>query len=325
MDDLKRRIANLPPEKSRLLAALLAHKGHEVPTGLAPSEPAAASTAAEAPASRQPGAAGSEPPLDPRTEQVRAFYDGINRQLDAGETGRLALFLNYGYAGGDAPAQGRVQLPAYVPNRNSMQLVLEVIGDCPLSGCRVVDVGCGRGGTLSVVALYFDVCELTGLDLSPSAIAFCRSHYDYPHMRFCEGDAASLPFDAASLDVVISIESSHSYTSIPAFYREVWRVLAPGGAFLYADLLRAGAVRGHLRTLAGLGFSLEVDRDITANVLLSCDEVAHRRAQAFGAYQDQALLNQFLAAPGAPVYEEMRSGVLTYRIFRLRKQQVGHE
>ena len=59
-------------------------------------------------------------------------------------------------------------------------------------------------------------------------------------------------------------------------------MLKTGGWFLYTDLLPVQRWMEVRALLAPLGFTLDDDRDITANVLASCDEVAATRAQAFG-------------------------------------------
>ena len=68
--------------------------------------------------------------------------------------------------------------------------------------------------------------------------------------------------------------------------------------------------------LQGLDFTLESDREITANVLASCDEVAGNRTKAFG--NQSALMDNFLAVPGSAVYEQMNTGIWEYRIMRSR-------
>jgi hypothetical protein len=66
--------------------------------------------------------------------------------------------------------------------------------------------------------------------------------------------------------------------------------------------------------LAPLGLTIKFDREITANVLASCDDVAATRAQAFGGHD--AMIDNFLAVPGSAVYEQMKSGAWQYRILR---------
>jgi ubiquinone/menaquinone biosynthesis C-methylase UbiE len=177
----------------------------------------------------------------------------------------------------------------------------------------VLDVGSGRGGNVALMADRLEA-TVTGVDLSPEAIAFCRKTHRNPRVTFEVGDAEHLPCDSGAFDFVTNFESSHTYPNLRAFYAEVARVLAKGGTFLYTDLLPVTRWLEVRALLGPLGLSVKSDREITPNVLASCDEVAATRAQAFGG-STQAVDN-FLAVPGSMVYEQMRSGNWQYRILR---------
>jgi ubiquinone/menaquinone biosynthesis C-methylase UbiE len=212
-----------------------------------------------------------------------------------------------------------VPLPEQMLNKNSVLLVLEVLEDCVQTGSRVLDVGCGRGGTVSVINQFFQPGRLVGLDISAAAVAFAHDAHKRPGTAFLQGDAERLPFGDASFDIVTNIESSSCYPDLPAFYGEVRRVLTPGGWFLYSDCLPSDRFRDSIRHLAEMGFAMERDRDITANVLASCDQIAKSRVGAYAAGNDSATLNDFLGAPGSHYYGEMRARRWTYRICKLRK------
>ncbi|MBV9998816.1 MAG: SDR family NAD(P)-dependent oxidoreductase [Verrucomicrobia bacterium] len=250
---------------------------------------------------------------------IQCFYDSINGQLNAGVASEHALFLNYGYVPDGRGERSVHQLPGRVLNRNRIQLVLEVVGDCELAGRRVLDVGCGRGGAVAVLHQFFSPAKIVGLDLSPGAIEFCRRVHHYPEVSFMCGDAEHLPFPAGSFDGVINIESSHSYPDVTAFYAEVHRILEPGGVFLYADTIPAGEVASRLELVSRQGFEMELARDITPNVVRSCEELAGINAQAFTAGNAPEVLDDFLAVPGSENYNRLRSGRLVYGIWRLRK------
>jgi SAM-dependent methyltransferase len=252
-------------------------------------------------------------------EGYQRFYDGVTTQLDSTVFGDFSFFLNYGYVPNLSPQLSRVVLPDHFINKNSIRLVLEVIGDCSLSGRRILDVGCGRGGTVYVIHEFFDPASVVGLDLSPAAIGFCGRIHQYPCVSFHEGDAELLPFEDASFDVVTNIESSHSYPNIRAFYSEVYRVLSPGGHFLYTDVLAVEQWDANFEFLRSLGFVVRRDRDITSNVLLSCDEVAKSRVQAFAGGNDPHLMQNFLATPESEVYTEMRKRRWKYSILQIEK------
>lgn len=250
---------------------------------------------------------------------IQLFYDTINGRLDAGVAGEYAFFLNYGYVADGRSELAVHKLPERALNRNSIQLVLETVGDSELAGRRVLDVGCGRGGTIAVLHRFFSPSQIVGIDLSALAIQYCRRVHNYPGVRFVCGDAEHLPFADESFDAVINIESSHSYPNVAAFYAGVYRVLAPGGVFLYADTVASGEASSRLEMLTRQGFRVELARDITSNVVRSCDELAEKNAKAFATGITPEVLDDFLAVPGSDNYNSLCSGRLLYGIWRLRK------
>ena len=154
-------------------------------------------------------------------------------------------------------------------------MVRAVIGATDLRGRQVLDVGCGRGGTVALLADLYEA-EATGVDLSPEAIGFCRRTHRSPHVRFEVGDAEHLPLDDRSFDAVTNIESSHTYPNLRAFYAEVARVLKSGGVFLYTDLLPVQRWMEVRALLGPLGLTILEERHITGNVLASCDAAQFR-------------------------------------------------
>jgi SAM-dependent methyltransferase len=320
MPELSTRIGSLAENRRRLLERLLTNQ-RTSPAACGSTSAAAGAQAAVAVAEALPGRAtfqqGST--LSEVKTNYRRFYDAVNAQLDSSVFGPFSFFLNYGYIPDLGPQYSKVALPDHFVNKNSVRLVLELIGDCDLRDRRVLDVGCGRGGTVYTINQFFEPRSIHGIDLSPKAIASCRANHRYDNVHFEEGDAENLPFEQEQFEVVTNVESSHSYPNISAFYSEVYRVLVQGGCFLYTDVMPGEAVGGYLALLKSTGFEMELERDITTNVLLSCDEVARTRVGAYDAGNDPELMNNFLAAPGSQVYEDMRSRRWTYRIYRLRK------
>jgi len=246
----------------------------------------------------------------------REFYDGITRRLEQSGVGDASFFLNYGYVSLGDGDEARLQVPDGVFNPSSVRLAYELVGATDLRGKCVLDVGCGRGGTVALLADQLGA-EATGVDLAPEAIAFCRRTHRQPNVRFDVGDAEHLPVEDSSFDAVTNIESSHTYPNLRGFFAEVRRVLKPDGEFLYTDLLPVQRWAEVRVLLTSLRFKLQDDRHITPNVLASCDVVAATRAQAFG--DADAMIDNFLAVPGSTVYEQMRSAAWEYRILRARR------
>jgi len=302
--EFENRLSELSPDRRRLVEHLLKAR-----SAVVPNETSAPSIPFEEP--RDAG--------DPK-RSCRLFFDDINRSLDSTEFGRFSLFLNFGYTpipGVDECAV--VSLPEHFINKFSVKLVLEVVGRCPVNGRRILDIGCGRGGTATILDQFFRPRRVVGMDLSGRAVAVCRRQRLSSSSAFVQGDAESLPFPFGSVDVVMNIESSQSYPNIRTFYSEVHRVLEKDGDFLYADVLPVQRASDWIGLLQATGFRVEADRDITRNVLCSCDEIARQRVHAYRSSANAAVMNNFLGTPGSHVYEEMKAGRWTYRIMHLRK------
>jgi acyl transferase domain-containing protein/SAM-dependent methyltransferase/acyl carrier protein len=245
----------------------------------------------------------------------RDFYNDVTRRLETSGLGAASFFLNYGYVSKNGTDESRYEVSEQVFNRNSVRLAFELIGDASLKGKRVLDVGCGRGGTVALMAETLGA-KSVGVDLSPEAVAFCRRTHKHG-TKFEVGDSENLPFKDKTFDVVTNIESSHTYPNLRAFFGEVSRVIKKKGKFLYTDLLPVERWLEVRALLVPLGFRIVSEREITENVLASCDDVASTRAQAFGGHD--AMIDNFLAVPGSAVYEQMSTGAWQYRILRAER------
>jgi phthiocerol/phenolphthiocerol synthesis type-I polyketide synthase E len=311
MPDVSLRLDRLDADRRKLVELLLKRPDKESAPAADPPQPLLSFVPDDA--------AADADPADVAKAGFRHFYNGVSEQLDATEVGEFSFFLNYGYSADLNPQHAVVTLPPRFINRNSVKLVLELIGDHDLGGQRVLDVGCGRGGTVTVLKEFFQCASINGIDLSPRAVEFCRRRHQAAGVRFDVGDAERLPFAEAAFDVVTNIESSHSYPNVKAFYDEVHRVLVPGGVFLYTDCLPADVVVENVKHLRQRGFLSERETDITSNVLKSCDEIAQTRVAAFHQSNEPTLMANFLAVPGSEVYEQMKSRRWRYMIHRFRK------
>lgn len=254
-------------------------------------------------------------PTKAAKQGYRDFYNDVTRRLEMSGVGGASFFLNYGYISKNGDDEARFEVPERVFNRNSVRLAFELIADTELKGKRVLDVGCGRGGTVALMAETMGA-KVVGMDLSPEAIAFCRKTHKHG-TKFEVGDSENMPFKDKAFDVVTNVESSHTYPNLRAFYSEVSRVIKKKGKFLYTDLLPVERWLEVRALLVPLGFRILNERDITENVLASCDDVAATRAQAFGGHD--AMIDNFLAVPGSAVYEQMSSGAWQYRILRAER------
>ncbi|HEX7370417.1 MAG TPA: malonyl-ACP O-methyltransferase BioC [Rhodanobacteraceae bacterium] len=108
---------------------------------------------------------------------------------------------------------------------------------------RVLDVGCGTGrGTARLKKLWRDA-EVIGVDVSLPMLGQARRHAGWlkPFARVC-ADGRELPFPDHSFDVVYSNLCVQWCDSPRPFFKELNRVLKPGG-FMVASSLGPDTLR----------------------------------------------------------------------------------
>jgi len=99
------------------------------------------------------------------------------------------------------------------------------------SGARWLDVGCGTGAVSGAVLELADPASTVGIDLSAGFIRTASETVTDHRASFKVGDACSLPFEAASFDVVVAgLVLNHIPESEGAVI-EMARVAMAGGLF----------------------------------------------------------------------------------------------
>lgn len=91
---------------------------------------------------------------------------------------------------------------------------------------RILDLGCGTGGTLAVVSEFG---RAVGLDPFPDALAYCRRR---GLRELVAADATRLPFAEAGFDLVTSFDVFEHIADDGAAFAEAARMLRPGGLLL---------------------------------------------------------------------------------------------
>ena len=103
------------------------------------------------------------------------------------------------------------------------------------AGSRVLDVGCGMGGSARILSRDYGF-EVVGISISPSQVA--RASALTPqglNCRFAVMDALDLQLDDQSFDAVWSVEAGPHMPDKQRYADELLRVLKPGGTLAVAD------------------------------------------------------------------------------------------
>jgi ubiquinone/menaquinone biosynthesis C-methylase UbiE len=115
-------------------------------------------------------------------------------------------------------------------------------------GERVLDVGCGLGGSVRYLAVEHGVRAI-GVDLTKEYVDAARVLADMVglagQVEFRQASACVLPFEDSSFDVVWT---EHVQMNIPdkrSFYAGLARVLAPGGRLVFHDIFQGDGGEPH--------------------------------------------------------------------------------
>jgi len=109
--------------------------------------------------------------------------------------------------------------------------VFDAIGDASLG--TLAEVCCGTGAASQLLAGRY--ARSVGVDISTAMLARAVQQNSAPAACFVQGDATRLPLADASFDTVAMLGGIHHVNDRAALFREVARVLKPGGHFLFRE------------------------------------------------------------------------------------------
>ncbi len=101
----------------------------------------------------------------------------------------------------------------------------------------VVDLGCGTGRFTATLAEAF-AAPVVGVEPAPNMRATAEAKQHQASVRFVGGSAVCIPLGDGSADVVFLSQVYHHLTDPPAAWREIRRVLAPGGRLFVRQATR---------------------------------------------------------------------------------------
>lgn len=261
----------------------------------------------------------------PRTTR-KPLWRLVHALLTRFDRDRATTFLNYGFAYPDGELPDLALSPTELKDRHAIQMYHRVTRSAALNGARVLEVGCGRGGGAAFLTRRHGPAEYVAMDISASTVAMCNRMHRSHGLSFVHGEAEHLSFPADRFDVVVNIESARCYGNLGAFFREVHRVLSPGGTFLLADMFEATDVARATDLLSRAGFETKRAEDIRPNVVLALQRDSDARKALIDANIPAMLrpgFYEFSGVSGSKRYRDFERGRFAYWRFEATKSGGG--
>lgn len=284
------------------------------------------------------------PPPNPDVATTPTSLDAIREHYDSLSPFYQTFWgehIHHGYWRGDESAADAQE-----------NLIKELAARARVSeGDRVLDVGCGLGGSSMYLAREYDVM-VKGISISPKQVSAARDQARRRGLlgraNFAVQDANRLDQDPAVYDVIWIVECSEHLFDKPAFIAECARHLAPGGrlaicAWLVGEHLDSpqeklveavrvgmlcpsfGTLGDYSRWIQESGLKLESAEDITEHVnrtWLVCRPILDyplvKTMLAAGNPKLAAFADSFVA-----IDEAYRTGAMGYGMFVASKSISG--
>jgi len=226
-------------------------------------------------------------------------------------------------------------VPAMAQTR-MLEYCVGMLGDC--GGLRVLDVGCGYGGTMIYLA-HNHGCRCTGITLSPKQARIARELAEKAGVRIdvVVADAEQFVFPEAQFDLVWVMESCEHFPDKPRFFENVARTLRPGGRLLLAAWTGAmesvrvrevarrflcpelWSVEQYRSAIESAGLKISHSEDLTAGVMHTW-EICQQRARAMPLAVKLLPNAAREFVEGMPVIlDAYRSGEMGYAVMTARK------
>jgi len=169
-----------------------------------------------------------------------------------------------------AEESGQTTLPALL---DSILPLVPGIKEKLESGINVLDVGCGRGKALNLMAVNFPNSSFTGYDFSQEAIEYARadaSRLGLKNVQFEVRDVALI--NIGQYDLITAFDAIHDQARPAVVLSEIFHGLRSDGTFLMQDIAGSSHVHNNMdHPIGPWGYTISYMHCMTVSLALGGD------------------------------------------------------
>lgn len=124
-----------------------------------------------------------------------------------------------------------------------------IFAELPLLNATVLELGCGKAEKTRKIAASGKVAAIVAMEVDEIQHGKNLQNSDWPNVTFRRGAAEAIPADDGCFDIVMMFKSLHHVPTdrMDTAFREIHRVLKPGGWAWVSEPVYAGAFNEVLR------------------------------------------------------------------------------
>lgn len=159
-----------------------------------------------------------------------SYFDGL---IEARRAGQISDHVHLGLFRDGSAGQALASAQVAMAQHHIDKLALT-------AGARVVDVGCGFGGTLRMIDGQVQALRLTGVNVDPRQIALARTGAWRGAVDWQLCDAAQFSQGRQGwADAILSLEAMFHFPDPAGFFAAAAQALRPGGRLVVSSILLA--------------------------------------------------------------------------------------
>ena len=189
-------------------------------------------------------------------------------------------------------------------------------------GDVVIDLGSGAGNDCFVArAATGETGKVIGIDFTPAMIDKARANAEklgFNNVEFRQGDIEKMPVGGAVADVIVSNCVLNLVPDKEAVFREIYRVLKPGGHFSISDIVLLGTLPAGIREAAEMYagcVSGAIPKDEYLGLISTAgfEKVALQKEKVIVLPDD--ILGQYLDAAELAAFRQSGTGIYSITVY----------